>query len=166
MRDAPFPAWLTRIRSAAVAGAGVLACSLAMAACEKHEFEPPSREAQVAQADSMYSPVLFDTIAWESDSLRLAVGNDIFAARCRRCHGYLGEGGPVEVRGDTVEVPSLVAPDWSYAGNIDAIRRRIFTGHPAGMPIWGIAGLTMREIDAVAWYVDAVLRVEVNGSRD
>ncbi|HEU5210753.1 MAG TPA: c-type cytochrome [Longimicrobiales bacterium] len=150
-----------RIRRARVAGA--IALLMTAAACEKHEFEPPSREAQVAQADSIYSPALFDTIAWESDSLRLAVGNDIFAARCRRCHGYLGQGGPVEVRGDTVDVPSLVAPDWSYTGDVDAIRRRIFTGHPAGMPIWGIAGLAMREIDAVAWYIDAVLRQDVEG---
>ena len=131
---------------------------LILAACEAHEWEPPSREAQVAQADSIYTPALFDTIAWDSDSLRVATGNDIFAARCRRCHGYLGEGGPTEVRGEQVTVPSLVADDWTYAGDIEAIRRRVFTGHPTGMPIWGIAGLTMREIDAVAWYIEGVLR--------
>lgn len=134
------------------------AAALAAAGCDKHEFEPPSREAQVAQADSLYSTALFDTIAWASDSLRVAIGNDIFAARCRRCHGYLGTGGPTDVRGDTIDVPSLVEPDWEYAHDQDAIRRRIFIGHPSGMPIWGIAGLTMREIDAVAWYIDEVLR--------
>lgn len=146
-----------RARSALVVGVVVL---LAVTACEKQEFEPPSREAQVAQADSVYSPAVFDTIAWESDSLRIAVGNDIFAARCRRCHGYLGAGGLAEVRGDTVEIASLIEPDWAYAGDLDGIRRRIFTGHPAGMPIWGIAGLTMREIDAVSWYIDRVLRAQ------
>lgn len=141
----------------------LLACCLLLAAagCESHEFEPPSREAQVQQADSMYAPALFDTVQWSGDSVRLAVGNDIFGARCRRCHGYLGDGGSVEILDDTVDVPSLVQPEWDYAGDIDAIRRRIFTGHPRGMPTWGVAGLTPREIDAVAWYIDTVLRPEM-----
>lgn len=143
------------------AACAVLFLAATFVACEEHEFHPPSREAQVAQADSLYSPAIFDTIAWESDSLRVAVGNDIFGARCRRCHGYLGEGGPAEVRGEEIVVPSLVEAEWEYAGDLDAIRRRIFTGHPAGMPVWGIAGLSLREIDAVAWYIDAVLREDM-----
>src|SRR5690606_34815520 len=91
------PAAGASVRAAACA---VLVLAATFVACEEHEFHPPSREAQVAQADSLYSPAIFDTIAWESDSLRVAVGNDIFGARCRRCHGYLGEGGPAEVRGE------------------------------------------------------------------
>jgi mono/diheme cytochrome c family protein len=138
---------------------GVLAAAM-LTSCEKHDFEPPSREAQVMQADSLYSAALFDTIAWQSDSLRMAVGNDIFAARCRRCHGFLGEGGPVEIRGEPVQVPSLVDPGWEYAGDRAAIRRRIFIGHQAGMPTWGVAGLAPREIDAAAHYIDALLRPE------
>ena len=140
-----------------------VALMCAIVACEKHEFEPPSREARVAQADSLYTPALFDSITWSSDSLRVAEGNNVFGARCRRCHGYLGAGGPAEIYGDTVEVPSLIEPDWPLAGDPDAIRRRIFTGHPAGMPTWGIARLTPREIDAVAFYVDRVLRPEATG---
>lgn len=131
-----------------------------LAACESHEFEPPSRAAQVAEADSMFDPAMFDTIAWNGDSVRLAAGNDLFAARCRRCHGYLGRGGPAEVRGEQIDVPSLVEPDWPHAGDLDAIRRRIFVGHPQGMPTWGVAGLSLREIDAVAYYIDALLRPE------
>lgn len=146
------------------AACAVLVLAATLVACEEHEFHPPSREAQVAQADSLYSPAIFDTIAWESDSLRVAVGNDIFGARCRRCHGYLGEGGPAEVRGEEIVVPSLVDAGWEYAGDLDAIRRRIFTGHPAGMPVWGIAGLSMREIDAVAHYIENVLRPEALGA--
>jgi mono/diheme cytochrome c family protein len=137
-----------------------LCVAASIAACEKHEFEPPSREAQVAQADSLFTPMLFDTIAWESDSLRTAIGNDVFAARCRRCHGYLGEGGPRVIREQEVQVPSLVEPDWEYGRDVDTLRRRIFTGHPDGMPTWGVAGLTVREIDAVAWYIRSVLRPE------
>ena len=47
--------------------------------------------------------------------------------------------------------------DWPYADH-DAVRHRIFTGHPAGMPIWGMSSLTLREIDAVTAYVVEVLR--------
>lgn len=130
----------------------------ALGACEQHEFEPPERAAQVEQADSLFSPALFDTVTWSSDSLRLAVGNDMFSARCRRCHGYLGEGGPAEVRGRQIQVPSLVEPEWAYANDMEAIRHRIFTGHPDGMPTWGVAGLTVREVDAVAYYIEALLR--------
>lgn len=143
-----------------------LVAGLAVAgACEKHEFEPPSRAAQVEQADSFFSPALFDTITWSSDSLRVAVGNDMFAARCRRCHGYLGEGGPAEIRGEQIAVPSLVEPEWPYASDMDVIRRRIFTGHPDGMPTWGVAGLTAREIDAVAHYILTVLRPDAAARR-
>ena len=143
----------------------VIAALLIMTGCEKHEFEPPSRAAQVAQADSLYSPSMFDTVTWQGDSLRTAIGNDVFAARCRRCHDYLGGGGPRVIRGDTVQVPSLVEPDWSYANDMEAVRRRIFTGHPDGMPTWGVAGLSAREIDAVAYYIDTVLRPEAAAAR-
>ncbi|HEX6132446.1 MAG TPA: c-type cytochrome [Longimicrobiales bacterium] len=143
--------------------AALIGCVLLSGACEKHEFEPPSRAERVSEADSLYSPALFDSITWTSDSLRIAVGNDIFASRCRRCHGYLGHGGPVEILGDTVTVPSVVEPDWQYAGDIPGILRRIFTGHPLGMPTWGVAGLEMREIDAAAFYIDRVLRPEAAG---
>ena len=69
------------------------------------------------------------------------------------------------IRGDSVQVPSLVEPDWSYANDVEAVRRRIFTGHPDGMPTWGVAGLAPREIDAVAYYIDSVLRPEAAAAR-
>ena len=37
--------------------------------------------------------------------------------------GYLGRGERIDVRGDSVDVPSLVLPDWTYAGDHDAIAR-------------------------------------------
>jgi mono/diheme cytochrome c family protein len=146
--------------------AAVLALGLAVlpGACEKHEFEPPSRDAQVAQADSLYSPVLFDSITWPGDSARTFEGNNVFATHCRKCHGVMGEGGTTEyaaVQG--LEVPSLVRPEWPEGDDVEALRRRIFTGHPAGMPTWGVAGITPREIDAVAWYIAHDLRPEVLG---
>jgi mono/diheme cytochrome c family protein len=133
-------------------------------ACEKHEFEPPSREAQVAQADSLYSAAHFDSIAWPNDSARTFEGNNVFATHCRKCHGMTGEGGNTpyaQARG--LEVPSLVRPDWEPGSDVDAVRRRIFDGHPAGMPTWGVAGITPREIDAVAHYIVDDLRPEILG---
>jgi hypothetical protein len=43
-----------------------------------------------------------------------------------------------------------------------AVRRRIFTGHPAGMYTWGIAGISPREIDAVAHYILERLRPDAH----
>lgn len=139
------------------------AAALLLAACEKHDFEPPSREAQVAQADSLYSIALFDSIQWSSDSARAMEGNNVYATQCRKCHGPMGAGDTDYAAERTIEVPSLVAPDWPYAGDLEAARRRIFTGHPGGMPTWGIAGITPREIDAVAYYLLHQLRPEVLG---
>jgi len=147
-------------------GTAVLALGLAAlaAGCEKHEFEPPSRAAQVAQADSLYSPALFDSIAWPSDSARAFEGNNVYATYCRKCHGQLGEGGSTPyAAGYGLEVPSLVRADWPEGNDPEALRHRIFTGHPAGMPTWGVAGISPREIDAVAWYIVNDLRPEVLG---
>jgi len=147
---------------AAILGLGALAL---LFACEKHEFEPPSREAQVAQADSLYTPALFDTIAWASDSARTFEGNNVFASYCRKCHGPTGEGGATayaESRG--LQVPSLVRSDWAAGSDVEAVQRRIFDRHPAGMPTWGVAGITPREIDAVAHYIVNDLRPEVLGT--
>ena len=133
------------------------------AACEKHEFEPPDAEQRVAEGEAAFDPAVFDTIAWASDSARLAVGNEIFAARCRDCHGYLGEGGTEYAAQRDLDPPSLVAEDWELAGDLGAVIHRIFVGHPSGMPTWGVAGLEPREIDAVAYYIVYGLRAEVLG---
>lgn len=132
-------------------------------ACEKHEFEPPSRAERMIAADSLITTELFDTIAWESEQARAFEGNNAYAAHCRTCHGYLGAGDTDYARQYDIDVPSLVRADWPYA-DVEAMRRRIFTGHPAGMPTWGVAGITPREIDAVAHYILHVLRPEVLSS--
>jgi len=140
------------------------ACAvLALSACEKPEFEPPDREEQVAEAGRRYAPALFDTVTWTSDSVRALEGNGVYAADCRRCHGTLGRGGTELAQERGLDVPSLVEADWPYAASLDSTRARIFSGHPDGMPTFGIARLTPREIDGVAFYILEELRPEVLG---
>ena len=146
-----------RVRRTAVLS--LAAAALASAACEKHEFERPSRASQVAQADSLLTPETFDTITWVSDSARAFDGNNDYAAHCRSCHGYLGEGGTEYARERDLDPPSLVREDWPY-NDVEAVRYRIFVGHPTGMPTWGVAGITPREIDAIAYYILNVMRPE------
>lgn len=142
--------------------AAALCLAAGLAACGEHEFHPPDRGAQVAAADSMYSPTMFDTITWASDSLRLFEGNNTFGAECRRCHGYLGRGETDYAREHDIHVPSLVQRDWRFANDPEGLRKMIFTGH-AGMPTWGVAGISPREIDAVSYYVLHQLRPDVLG---
>jgi mono/diheme cytochrome c family protein len=144
--------------------AALLAATAILAACEEKRFDPPDREARVAHADSLYSPALFDTVTWTSQQERHFTGNDVYAAHCRRCHGPMGEGDTPYARERGLDVPSLVEPDWEYAADVDAVRRRIFTGHPAGMPTWGVAGIPPREIDAVAAYILEQLRPDALGA--
>jgi mono/diheme cytochrome c family protein len=59
-----------------------------------------------------------------------------------------------------LKVPSLVATNWTLGMHRDSVRHRIFTGHAGGMPTWGVAQLTPREIDAVASYVMDQLRFD------
>lgn len=142
----------------------VVAALLAvLSACQEQEFEPPDRGAQVAAADSAYAPALFDSIAWPSDSVRALQGNIVYAAKCRQCHGPLGGGDTPYARQRELEVPSLVLPDWEYAGDLEGARRRVFIGHEEGMPTWGVAGITPREIDAAVHYLLDVLRPELLG---
>jgi mono/diheme cytochrome c family protein len=153
-----------RSRVRRLRAAVMLLCGAGMIACEKEEYERPDRAAQVAEADSLLMPATFDTIAWTSPQDRAFAGNNVFAAKCRSCHGFMGDGGTEYAQQHNIAVPSLVREDWPY-DNVPAVRTRIFTGHPAGMPTWGVAGITPREIDAVAYYIVEVLRPEVLGRR-
>lgn len=143
-----------------------LACLVALLwlpalGCQEQEFEPPDRGERVEEAERVYSEALFDTIAWPSDSIRATEGNGVFSAKCRQCHGSFGRGGTEYAADRDLDVPSLVEPDWEYAGDPDAVRHRIFVGHPEGMPTWGVAGISPREIDATAFYILEWLRPDV-----
>lgn len=142
----------------------VLACLLVATGCEKHEFHPPSAEERTAEAETAFAALRFDTIAWSSPEERLSEGNQVFAARCRRCHGPLGQGDGEYAKAEGLAVPSIVGRDWRYAGSADSVRHRVFVGHYPEMQTWGVAGLTPREIDAVTHYVLNRLRPEVLGA--
>lgn len=136
-----------------------------LTACKGHEFEPPNREQRVEEAARKYSPARFDTIEWDSAGARLTEGNLVYASKCRKCHGSMGEGGTDYAREQKLEPPSLVRADWPHASSIDSVRHRIFVGHPGGMPPWGVAGLSAREIDAVAYYIIEQLRRDALSGR-
>jgi mono/diheme cytochrome c family protein len=136
---------------------------LAAAACGHPDFEPPDRGEQVLVAEALYSPALFDSIAWADERERARAGNEVFASKCRNCHGTVGEGGTAYAGARGLSVPSLVAPDWPLASSLDSVRHRIFVGHHLGMPTWGVAGITPREIDGAAFYVLERLRPEMLG---
>lgn len=142
----------------------VIAVAMGLSACEKHEFEPPDREERVREADRAYSAALFDTVTWVDDEVRALEGNVVFSTYCRNCHGTLGRGETDYAAERGLEVPSLVTADWRWAGAPDSIRHRVFVGHAQGMPTWGVAGLSPREIDAVTHYLLAVLRPDVLGA--
>lgn len=129
--------------------------------CAGDDFEAPSRSARVQEAEAAYQAERFDSISWSDAQRRSRHGNEVYASRCRSCHGTLGRGVTAYARERDLAVPSLVEPDWRYATSVDSVRHRIFVGHERGMPTWGIAGISPRDIDAVASYVLDVLRPEV-----
>lgn len=143
---------------AAVAVAVTLGAWVPISGCGEYEFHPPPPEERVEEAALLYSPALFDSIAWKDEEEYSIQGAVVFAAECRKCHGVMGEGGTDYALGRKLEVPSLVGAGWAYDGDIEAVRRRIFVGHPEGMPTWGVAGITPREIDAVAHYILTIVR--------
>jgi mono/diheme cytochrome c family protein len=141
----------------------LLACLFAAGACQDHKFEPPDREQKISQAEAQYALADFDSILWESDSARSINGNIVYSSTCRRCHGTLGEGGTEYARSRDLDVPSIIGTDWKYDEDVEAVRHQIFVGHATGMPTLGIASLTLREIDAVAWFTIHVLRPDALG---
>jgi len=132
-----------------------------LVACGQQDFEPPDRQLRVDAAHVQYAPTLFDTVGWPDDSTRAHVGNEVFASRCRACHGPLGRGTTDYARSQGLTVPSLVEPAWPLAASIDSVRHRVYVGHAEGMPTWGVGGITPREIDAASFYLPRLLRPEV-----
>lgn len=137
---------------------------LAAACGGDREFEPPDREAQVEEARQSYPAAVFDTLTWPSDSVRVQRGNEVFAAECRKCHGYDGRGGTDYARAHDIRAPSLVDSVGVETRGIEAVRRRIYAGHAAGMPSFGVFKLEPRQVDAAATYVVGVLREDIGSS--
>lgn len=114
----------------------------------------------VAAALATYDPAAFDTIRWESDSIALARGSDVFKWACAECHGQggAGDGSFVNEQGDTLRPPSFLRPTWRFAGDHDGLRRQVFAGNAQGMPHWGLVKMLPRDIDAVTLYILKELR--------
>jgi cytochrome c len=136
---------------------GATTLLMALGACG-HHFEPPDRGERISRAEAIFSSDLFDSVTWESGELRAWEGNEVYATRCRRCHGALGAGATDYAQARGLHVPSLVHSDWAYTEDLGSLRRQIFVGHENGMPSGGLGTLSPREIDGVAFYVLAQLR--------
>lgn len=158
-RRTPAPAARPWLRTVAL----LAGLALLVTACGGDDHgEPRHPVDQAAIADSIFSPAAFDTITWASDSVRLLRGNEIYAAECRRCHGYLGRGDTEYAAERDIAVPSLVVPEWEYERDLRGALRQIFVGHE-DMPAWGLGRLMPREIQAATYYVLYQLRPDVLG---
>lgn len=113
----------------------------------------------VSLALAAITPETFDTVSWPADTAAISRGSVVWTYSCRKCHGTdgSGDGGFVQ-HGDTIRPPSLLRPDFPYANDHEALRQAIFTGTEEGMPHWGLVGLKPRDIDAVALYINRMLR--------
>jgi mono/diheme cytochrome c family protein len=130
-----------------------LALCLSLVACGPEEGSDGamSEAAVVPMADD---PSLFDTIAWADPGAALDRGHTVYAYSCARCHGPRGHGdGGYQLEGRTLRPPSFTAEDWRFADDLEGLRSFIREGTDRGMPHWGDAGLTPRDTDAVARYV-------------
>jgi len=140
---------------------GVCALLVLTLACGKKEFEPPANGTRVGEASSQFDPAWFDTIQWTNQEQMLIDGASVYASNCRDCHGRMGAGGTEYAATRRLAVPSLVGEGWEYRDDLPAVRRLVFSGHAAGMPTHGVAGISLREIDAVSRYLLEQLRPEV-----
>lgn len=147
-------------------------CAFALSACGDSQEDVEARRAQ-ARADSVtlaertYDATVFDTVTWESDEARLERGALVYRSSCQKCHGANGGGNGDVAMQFELEVPSFQAPGWEYAGDVAALRHRVFVGHEGAMPNWGLHGLKYRDVDAVAAHIAATMKpAETSGSGD
>lgn len=147
------------------------ACTLVLllAACggAPEEQEDPGPDAlrqaradSVQMAEAAFDPTAFDTITWNSPEERIERGTVVWSFSCSKCHGDAGLGDGELARVEELAMPMITAAEWEYAGDVPAIRRRIYIGHETEMPSWGLYGLQYRDIDAVAHHIEDVLRAE------
>lgn len=106
------------------------------------------------EAAARFDETAYDTVTWRSAYARGERGRTVYDHSCAKCHGRDGTGGGPFAREHDLETGSLVGPGWLYAGDVPALRQRIFAGHGQGMPAWGLTELSPRDLDAVAYFVD------------
>ncbi len=150
-----------RILSALLAVAVISACGGPSAEEQRAaatEARLVARADSVAQAAAAYEAAAFDTIQWPSDNDMWERGGVVWSFSCQTCHGSDGQGMGETAVSANLDMPNLVAVDWDKAGDLPEIRRAIFVGHESEMPSWGLVGLKYRDIDAVANYIDGLLR--------
>jgi mono/diheme cytochrome c family protein len=103
---------------------------------------------------SLPDPALFDSIAWPDARLGMDRGATVYAYSCAKCHGDTGAGdGHYQLQGRMLQPPSFLTPDWRFAHDMAGLREAVFAGNDRGMPHWGDAGLSPRDMDAVARYI-------------
>lgn len=150
-----------RILSALLAVAVMSACGGPSAEEQRAaatEARLAARADSVAQAAVAYEASAFDTIQWPSDNDMWERGGVVWSFSCQTCHGTDGQGLGETAVSAKLDMPNLVAVDWDKAGDLPEIRRAIYVGHESEMPSWGLVGLKYRDIDAVANYIDGLLR--------
>ncbi len=113
----------------------------------------------IAMALALITPESFDSITWETPQARVERGGVVFSFSCTKCHGERGAGDGGFVRqGETLVPPTFLVADWRFADDHEGLRRHIFSGTVNGMPHWGLHGIKFRDVDAVAAYINDVLR--------
>jgi cytochrome c5 len=106
------------------------------------------------EAAARFDEAAYDTVTWRSGYAQGERGRTVYDHSCGKCHGRDGTGGRPSGREHDLETGSLVEPGWMYAGDVPALRQRIFTGHGQGMPARGLTELSPRDLDAVPCFVD------------
>lgn len=124
-----------------------------------NQSQTTSGAATIGIAQAPFDAAVFDTLTWSSPEQRIAYGQAVFDANCKKCHGPTGggEGGYI-YGGQNLEPPSFLVLDWRFADDPIGLRSYVYSGSVGGMPYWGLTGANYRDIDAVADYIVEVLR--------
>ena len=140
-----------RRRRSAAFRCPLLLVPLLFASCADDTADRPPLETVEAAA---FTPALFDSVTWEDDRAALDRGATVYAYSCAKCHGDSGRGdGGYVLDGRLLRPPSFLADDWRFASDLPGLRQAILEGNDKGMPHWGRAGLSPRDMDAVARYI-------------
>jgi mono/diheme cytochrome c family protein len=136
-----------------------IVAAVVLSACSEPVRQAQAPADSVAIASALLTEESFDTIHWAADTAAVNRGAIVWQFSCQKCHGSDGRGdGGFVLRGDTLRPPTLVHEEWRFAHDPAGLRRQVFVGTDNGMPHWGLVGLKLRDVDAVAHYINEVLR--------